>query len=549
MRRVARGLAILAMVGASTGSALGQAQTIEDRVYEKARELAGVELAPDHGLMSAPIANVDPTLPVNALRRARDDVEALYGAYPGPERESLQQARDFLVAAWRAYAGGSRDLSHLLRTVDALERAQEALARAAVVTPTVGTRIEPIQRDLSDISRRIAETLLRRARRAGVDPALIDEARRAMATGDLAIVDGDHTGGTGHHGHGIGGLQQTVKFDVDRFEQNIAAALDGQTVGHAFAIVFEGNLVGGGSSQGLARTAADAPQTPQSPTKESHVASVSKTLTAIVIMRLLEENGLTPDEPVAAFLPSDWDPGDGVESLKFRDFMTHRSGFAKNAGNFYDGLRSAIENDVGATGRTYSNSNFGLMRVLAAGLMGIDPAQSAEIESEVLAASAFLIKAEEVFSGVGVNIDCASNDPDPTIQYAFPDSGVSGYPEPDHQLNCGGIGWFISAVELAGVLSNLRNTENLISAASRQAMEDGFLGFGDPVRRSYATGDFGTYYMHGGDWNHGGRQVHACGAAFPIPVEVGLIINSALGAMPYQCNVLGDAFDNAWVAS
>jgi hypothetical protein len=37
--------------------------------------------------------------------------------------------------------------------------------------------------------------------------------------------------------------------------------------------------------------------------------------------------------------------------------------------------------------------------------------------------------------------------------------------------------------------------------------------------------------------------------AFPIVVEASLLINSVGGSYPYQCTVLRNAFDNAWVAN
>src|SRR5262249_6160707 len=145
--------------------------------------------------------------------------------------------------------------------------------------------------------------------------------------------------------------------------------------GYALSIAYQGQLYQVGESSGLARTAADAPSTPQSPAKEMHVASVSKTLTAIVTLHLLEQNGLTPDALIAPYLPSNWTLGTGVEGLRFRDFMTHTSGFGQiNAASDYEGLRAAIATDLGSQLFSYKNANFGLMRVLVAGLQGIDAA-------------------------------------------------------------------------------------------------------------------------------------------------------------------------------
>ena len=164
-----------------------------------------------------------------------------------------------------------------------------------------------------------------------------------------------------------------------------------------------------------------------------------------------------------------------------------------------------------------------------------------------LAAAVFILYAQQIYESIGVEVNCTPNDDTPTVQYEFPDTGVAAYVEPNRQLLCGGYGWFISSNELANVLTNLRNTENLLSTESRATMQEGFLGFMDPANYGFIGGTFGVYSMHGGDWFHSSGDLHACVVAFPIQVEVGLVINSGLGGGSYQCAVLQTAFDNAWV--
>ena len=267
-------------------------------------------------------------------------------------------------------------------------------------------------------------------------------------------------------------------------------------------------------------------------------------------MHVLDTLGLTPDEHVAPYLPSDWSLGDGVSELTFKDFMTHRTGFQQQevSGSSYESLRALIAKDVGDDSFAYDNDNFGLLRVAVAGLLGIDPVDYGEFAPDTLTASAFLLEAQFLYSSIGVSVDCKATDPYPTIQYRFPDPGASGYDEPDRSLSCGGFGWFISANELAGVMSTLRNTEQLMSSQMREQMQDNFLGLMNPADGySSANGAFGTYFTHGGDWYHGSGQLHSCFMNFPIVVEAALLINSERGAMSYQCTVLRDAFDNAWV--
>lgn len=521
-------------------------------VLALAEQLRGSAPVEEEEEAAPPLQRADPLAPVNALRKARATLRRLAGAGDPPTAQALRTAQESLDQAWARFTAGSPDLSHLRDTAKALHRAQVHLKVAARSRDrSLAAASLSLQADLTGIAQRMAEALLARARSGGVRMALLLPAVQKVELALGLAARGQHDAAAVHLAGAMDLAANTITFDVERYEQNIRDALAGQTVGHAFSTAFKGQLYQGGEWSGLARTAADAPLTNQSPGKEVHVASVSKTLTAIVILRLLEENGLTPDTEVAPYLPSDWALGDGVADLTFRDFMKHESGFAQiDAGNSYAALRTAIATDVGDRSFSYKNANFGLMRVLAAGLMGYDLAQTPfPLTPELLSTAMFLVNAQDLYDGIGVQVDCRRSDPNPTIHYNFPDSGDPGYLEPDRRTTCGGYGWHISSKELAAVLANLRLTENLISNETRGAMEDAFLGYMDPAEYGWIGGDFGVYYMHGGDWLHGSGEAHACAVSFPIQVQTGLVVNSNLGpGTAYQCIILQTAFDNAWVA-
>ncbi len=546
---VIAGSFVAAMSSLLPAAAQGRAP-LPAAIADLARALEGLPDRALDGELAQPDSPPDPAGQTMRLRGAIANNQGLLMRADPAAVKALAKAQRELEAAWDAFGDASPNLSHLDRTADALHHAASQLKVAAKKSgPDQMAAIMRQQQDLADLTALMAGDLYRVAQAAGVPPSRLKGAARLMALGDLAVDDGRYDVGVAHFGGAMKLAANTVTFDVALYEQNIEDALAGKTVGYAFSTAYNGQLYQGGESFGLARTAADAPQTNQSPAKEMHVASVSKTITAILVHRLLALNGITPDTPVAPYLPSNWTLGDGVADLTFADFMTHQSGFSVSAGNSYDGLRDAIAMDVTDTSYEYSNANYGLMRVAAAGLMGIDPVDYPEFSAAGLTAAAFLIYADQVYDPIGVHIDCESNDNTPTIQYNFPDGGASGYLEPDRQLSCGGVGWFISSNELAGLLANLRHTENLLSTETRAIMEDGFLGFNDPARWSWSSGVFGIYYNHGGDWGHGSGELHSCAMAFPISVETGLVINSERGpGMAYQCVVLKDAFESAWVA-
>lgn len=493
----------------------------------------------------------DDMAPVVALRRLIADVDALAARGDRRATKALARARAAVADAWRQFAGTSADLRHLSRAVGALHRLEAALGQARRLGgPGTKAAAATLQGDAAGIASRMAGAILRRAEAAGVHGLRLRAARRLFDLGTLAIGQGNPETGVAQLGGALALAASTITFDVALFEQNVKDALAGQTVGHAFSISYLGLLYQGGESSGLARTAADAPQADQSPSKEQHVASVSKTLTAIVLLRLLEDLGLSPETFVAPYLPGDWVLSAAANSLRFRHLLTHTSGLGQiGAGSDYASLQVAMGAVGGPLPFAYRNANFGLMRVLIAGLQGIDPVNYPEFSADGLTAAAFLIYARQRYNGIGVDIDCKPDDATPTVQYPFPDDGLPGYVEPDRRLTCGGYGWFISSNELANVLANLHLTENLLSAQSRALMRENFYGFMDPANYGFIGGDFGVYSMHGGDWLHGGREAHACAVVYPIQVEVGLVINSARGpGMPYQCAVLQTAFDDAWVA-
>ena len=241
--------------------------------------------------------------------------------------------------------------------------------------------------------------------------------------------------------------------------------------------------------------------------------------------------------------------------------MNHRSGFGQNAvgGNDWAGLQTMVAQGVPFKGSfDYFNANFGLLRVILAKTLGIDPtAIPFEFDAGSLTASAFILHAQDRYDDVGVPFSCDPQASNPTLQYEFPDTGNPGYDEPSRSLSCGGFGVQISAVNLARTLAYLRYTQDLMPTAAFQEMKAKYLGFMNPANYSFAQGDFGVYHGHGGDWDHtGSGGLDSCALMFPINVEAAVLINSSRKVLGvgypnggHQCGVLKWAFDNAWVAN
>ncbi len=474
---------------------------------------------------------------------------------------ALARARDGIDDALAALNEGSGDgsLAYLGDSMFALERGHTALMDALALDPGSGVLIAlllPAVQSAREAARHTGQALIDRLVAAGVSSSRLQLPLMHLRNGEAQLVAGNFGPAMSSFALAVADGTPLLVFSLDRMEQNLRAVFDAQSVGWAYAISGGGLLLRNGSN-GVARTSADAPATLQSSTKPMHVASTSKTLTGIVALRLLADLGLNSDEPIGPWLPSNWPRGAGVNALTFENLMTHRSGFDQNgvAGNDYASLRDVVALAVGSQGYAYNNANFGMLRVLVAGLMGIDPADFGEFDSGVLTASAFLLRAQQLYSNVGVPFSCSSQVSNPTRQYLFPDGGGPGYAEPDRSLTCGGYGVNISAQNLARTLTFWRYTTDLLPVAMRNRMRNHHLGLMDPANFGWATGAFGTYHGHGGDWDHGAGGLDSCMYAFPNLYEVAVVVNSSRktsgGYTPvsHQCSVLKWAFENAWLPS
>ena len=126
-----------------------------------------------------------------------------------------------------------------------------------------------------------------------------------------------------------------------------------------------------------------APGDPAEPTDRFRVASISKTITAIVAMQLVEEGVLTLDGPVGAtiagyvgVIPTDPD----VADLTLRQMLSHTSGFPQAEGTFFGGgAASCAAAAAGAFARSlpavagyqYSNMNYCAVGLLFEALTGM----------------------------------------------------------------------------------------------------------------------------------------------------------------------------------
>jgi hypothetical protein len=361
------------------------------------------------------------------------------------------------------------------------------------------------------------------------------------------------------------------EFDINLFEQNIRKALDGKSIGYAYAINHNGLLKKEGANgyavlaQDLAKDGIilDPKGVKQSARKRMNIASVTKTLTATTVLKILQDKlakdaaNLTIESKVNPFLPAFWKRGPGVADLTFKELLSQMSGMNLEYDTDIEGLKNWIAKGVTRekSDYKYKNSNLAIFRIIIPYLLStpqirksLDAHAAMNLESfNVLVSNQYVSAVNKlVLEPMGIfNASCKSQgDFVPTRLYSFPHDNKNGTLVGDWTPKSGGGGWFLSAFELAKFLAHLRYNNQILSPASRKMMDDNLMGW-RPAGWSY-KGDFGLYLAHGGGLNYGTDVMTGCIMNFPNGVQVALLINSA-GTYGDKYKLLGEAFDNSWV--
>ncbi len=561
----------------STGAPVPQAvRALLQRVLHPGAGARPDEPPLDAQLASPPEPGPDPESPSARARVAESTYDRAVAGATGVVQAQLRESRPAFVAAMAEWHSGETQVPVV---IDHLAAAAAHLrgADGAMVAPTVGEA-------LSGIARQITSGVFDAYRRAGADPDLMARLAGLMASADEQIA-------AGNHDTAILQLKQVLElgphlvFSMRAFVQNLRTTFDTSTVGYSWAIAENGTLVHPWQN---GRAQVGPQPVDQSATKEMNIASVSKTLTAVAVLRLLESRNLSIDSPISPWLPTTWTLGPGVAGvggLTFRNLMTQSSGLNNNAVSKttgkpqaapydYASLRSTIATGVNAPKTfVYQNANFALFRVmiprLANTVPGVDNTETSKgVGSQAgdsfaagsYAAAYINYLRNQLFAPMGIDGRCdpADNPNVRTLLYN-PNLALSGRDAGNWTLLCGSGGWYLSATELAAYLAHMRYDNAILSPAMRTVMNQNFTGWMDPANYKWGDGVWGTYHNHGGDlWydnvaQSAKRGMDSCVMSYPNGVQIAILINSqgpsydGHPASGYQCAALQAAFDNALV--
>jgi CubicO group peptidase (beta-lactamase class C family) len=286
-----------------------------------------------------------------------------------------------------------------------------------------------------------------------------------------------------------------------------------------------------------------------------HLASVSKFLTAVGTVKLLDSKGISYDTPIINYLPTYWSKGTNVGKITFRHLLTHMSGFSTDKSDSdYMFMKARVAAGVSGVGSyDYENMNFGLCRILIPIINGNIPKSKLFTPTPSFLNDQFwdlnTINAyksymqAKVFTPAGVAN--AAFEPLATpnaLAYPFPFGSKKGWNSGDLRTVSGGAGWRLSIKELLNVMNHVRRKATIVSAAKLQYMLDNAFGIDQII-----TTPNGKLYNKNGAWGTGDGRTEQCVAYFlPQGIELAVFVNSPIGTSALDLrNIVNNAYVNS----
>lgn len=350
-------------------------------------------------------------------------------------------------------------------------------------------------------------------------------------------------------------LKLAPRADVKKWTDAVHAALKDKVRGYAMGVRRNGQPIAT-----LLWGQAQTPSAGWALSTRMHVASVSKLITAIVAVKMLDERGLSFDTKIGAYLPEYWAPGGNSRDITFRDLLTHRAGFsdANYDGDFLT-FKRQIEQGVAVNpSKNYTNGSFSLVRVLGATLTGAMPRSfkapanlSNDTVWDVAATDAFLEYAQQkVFTPAGVANVSPSPVPSPSNirAVAYTTKGdTNGWNSGALSTQLGGAGFRMSVNDVLDVMGTFRRKGTIVSKAKAQEALDASLGI-DNITDSPLGKIYDKNGWWGGDCSNDVCHVEQSVAFFlPGDMEAVVLVNSNIGVDSSLRGTIRNAYLNSIV--
>lgn len=344
----------------------------------------------------------------------------------------------------------------------------------------------------------------------------------------------------------------TAKVDIGAFGTVVHTLLKKSVTGYILQLRQNGNLVYN-LIWNWAQTPADLNQGWTEDTR-MHVASVSKFLTAVGLVKVLESKKISYDAAIVDYLPTYWSKGNNINKITFRHLLTHRAGFATNSSaSDYVFMMSKVAGGVSNVGSyDYENMNFGLCRILIPIINGSVskgaefspiPAMNDQAWDAVTLYHYRDYMQTNVFTPAGVNkigfepIASGKN----ALAYKFPHNNEKGWNSGNLASVAGGAGWRLSTKELLNVMNHARRKNTIISASQAQYMLDNSFGIDQMINTPA-----GKLYNKNGSWGNNSRTEQCVAYFWPQEMELVVFVNSPIADSNFSLrNIVSKAFINS----
>ena len=324
----------------------------------------------------------------------------------------------------------------------------------------------------------------------------------------------------GHKLHGIAVAPEFGPHDFQKFDEIVQQNYDEKRPGgYAYAVMHKGKVVAS-RAHGWAR----APWEKHNPSvkwtldKPMGVASVSKAITAVSLLKLWEEKGqkFSLDDPfwphIKAICPQ---ASAGAKTVTIRQLLQHKSGFKKGLGDLE--TPAALEKlltlplaHMAGTHYDYDNNNFYIARLV---LEQIGHVQYTPYIKERVLAPMGITHMETHYQAHA-----------PTCGYGKLGSTRPGFPfDWDMTAKAGGAGWYASINDMCRFLRGLRD-HTVLTPATTDMMYKDMLGW-DISKPGWEKNG-------GWSWDEGDKAGSRAGAFltslyhFPDDVDAIMFINS-----------------------
>jgi len=284
--------------------------------------------------------------------------------------------------------------------------------------------------------------------------------------------------------------------------------------GYSYAVHRNGKLIDVGAA-GLRRPTVDSsPAIELRPNASVQFASVSKPITAIALLRLLERKSISVDSPFyphVAKVMGKISPAAGIDAITFAQLLSHRSGFGFGYARStrLDSLRQLLQQPlVQAPGsaRVYSNVNYAWVRTAIEAISG--QAYGDFVQREIFRPAGA--------GGMTLSIPAS----DAVFAFAVNDEQGAALAL-DFEDEAGPYGWYGTPDAMARVLDRIQQGSYLTAELQTRMLAEG-LGWTD------APVSDGTAYRHDGQWvlDRQQRGIRTGVALLPGGVTAVLFVNT-----------------------